>query len=526
MTSFYGEYRKKDIISDEEDNRISRANVDKWIFRLFLVLIGFMPMIVMASVENVISPLISSKQILTSGAKGDLFTSYKSLIILVLTIIIVFLFLMKIFLMNGRIRKTNLNYFLGLFVVGIILSTLLSPNITTAINGLYNRSDGAVTWLCYIALFFIAINIEYPKKAIEYILYSLYPFILINFLLIMLNFIGKDALNYEVVSSLISLFLPEGANISEGSVILGTLNHYNYMSGTFAIISAMYLTWAFIDKIKIRGFANFAISLVAMATMLMAASASGFVTIVCMTPFIVWIAIKTINKKVSFIYFICFYLITAAMIHILSLKNPEVWDESVGFFAYQGLYSQEQSIQSTNTNNNSSLVSLLSPTVYANDKVFELPQLPESAWSAGTGRIYIWIETLKLVMERPILGYGLDTLMYYFPHDNLEARGNLTTVTVVDKPHSLYVGIIYGTGILGFIGFILFAILTAWFAVKSIINYNKTKGLYVTLCIAWIAFLIQSFINDSLPATTCIMFILAGVMISYIFNQKENKTHQ
>lgn len=526
MTSFYGETRVKDYISDEEENKTSRANVDKWIFRLLLILIGFMPIIVMASIKEVVSPVISTHQQLTSGIKGDLFTVYKALIIIVLTSITGLLFFMKIIFMEGKIKKTSINVFLGVFVLGIILSTIMSPNITTALNGLFNRSDGAIIWLCYIALFFISMNIEYPKKAIKYILYSLYPFILINFVIITMNFIGKDLLNYSIVQSLISLFLPEGTGLTEGSTLVGTLNHYNYMSGTFAIITLTYLSWAFIDKNIIQAIINFIISLFAMATMLMAASASGFVTIVCMTPFIVWIAIKTVNKKVSFIYLICFYLITAAMIHILSLKNPEVWDESVGFFAFQGLYSQEQSVQSISNNNSFSIMSLMSPTVYANDEVFELPQLPESAWSAGTGRIYIWSETLKLVMERPILGYGLDTLMYYFPHDNLEARGNLAMVTVVDKPHSLYVGIIYGTGILGFIGFVSFIILTAWFAVKCIYNYKNNEGLYVVLCIAWIAFLIQSFINDSLPATTCIMFILAGVMVSYILNQKETKIRQ
>ena len=57
---------------------------------------------------------------------------------------------------------------------------------------------------------------------------------------------------------------------------------------------------------------------------------------------------------------------------------------------------------------------------------FTLPELPESGWGPGTGRIYIWEKTLKLVKERPLFGYGLDTLMYNFPHDNIEARANLT----------------------------------------------------------------------------------------------------
>lgn len=77
MTSFYGEDRQKNILVDEEENRVSRANIDKWIFRLLLILIGFMPIIVLAHVREVISPQVSNISLLFSGAKGDIFTYYK-----------------------------------------------------------------------------------------------------------------------------------------------------------------------------------------------------------------------------------------------------------------------------------------------------------------------------------------------------------------------------------------------------------------------------------------------------------------
>ena len=58
MTSFYNELNKSSI-TDERENASSRENVDKWIFRLLLILIGFMPIIVMAKVVDVTSPLTS-----------------------------------------------------------------------------------------------------------------------------------------------------------------------------------------------------------------------------------------------------------------------------------------------------------------------------------------------------------------------------------------------------------------------------------------------------------------------------------
>lgn len=98
MASFYEELNKSEIINDENENAQSRANIDKWIFRLFLILIAVMPIIVMANVEEVVSPLISNIDVITSGVKGDLFTHYKSIFILVITLIASGMLLLKIFL--------------------------------------------------------------------------------------------------------------------------------------------------------------------------------------------------------------------------------------------------------------------------------------------------------------------------------------------------------------------------------------------------------------------------------------------
>ena len=174
MSSFYDS-----ILNDEGEDLQSRKSIDKWIFRLFLVLLGVMPLIVLASMEEVVSPLISSVDVLSSGTKGELFTHYKALFVLIITVIASLLFLAKVFFVNGTIRKTFLNYVLGAFVIAIVISTIMSPNITIALNGQYNRSDGAISWLCYVAFMFIAMNIEYPKNVVRYLMYAMMPFVYI-----------------------------------------------------------------------------------------------------------------------------------------------------------------------------------------------------------------------------------------------------------------------------------------------------------------------------------------------------------
>ena len=42
---------------------------------------------------------------------------------------------------------------------------MFSPSKTIALYGQYNRTDGALSYICYVLLMFVAMHIEYPKKA-------------------------------------------------------------------------------------------------------------------------------------------------------------------------------------------------------------------------------------------------------------------------------------------------------------------------------------------------------------------------
>lgn len=518
MASFYEELHKSDKISDEKENAHSRANVDKWIFRLFLLLMGVMPLIVLASVEEVISPLISSQETLTSGIKGELFTHFKALFLIVVTVIAGLLFLVKVFFMEGTIRKSYLNYGLAIFAIMIVISTVTSPNITIALNGLYNRSDGAISWLCYIALMFIALNIEYPKNVVKYILFSFIPFIVINLYIITMNFYGKDLLEHEWLQSVVTLLLPEGANIGENSQLLGTLNQWNYMSGMFAVLTMMYLAWAIIEKQWGLWVLALALSISSLTVMLMSLSTGGFVTIVVIMIVVLFLALKSKNKVKSFSSIILVLLIIAPIFHILAKENPRIWSESIGFFIKDNPYVEKANVTSSL---NIDLNFELDKKVYAADSHFELPVLPESKMSAGTGRTYIWGKTLELVSERPLLGYGMDTLMYHFPHYNIDARGGLRTEhTIVDKPHNMYVGVLYGVGIIGFIAILILVLGTMIKMLKGIFG-NPTSNVNI-LIVAWFAFALQFMFNDSLPGTTPIMWLFAGITLA-LLNKKEFK---
>ncbi|UPW83702.1 O-antigen ligase [Lysinibacillus sp. Ag94] len=513
MSKFYEKVTYRDV---EEDIK-SQKSVDKWIFRLLLVVIGIVPLVVMAGVTEVQSPLITNVDSLTGGTKGDLFTHFKALFVQIITIIAAIMFMAKILFMNGEIRKTKLNYAIGAFAVAIVLSTILSPNISIAIHGMYNQSDGAISWLCYLSLFFIAMNIEYPKKALNYILYSLYPFVVINLFIISMNFYGHDLLQNSAVSKIVKLFLPEGADITEGSTLVGTLNQWNYMSGMFAIMTVMFLTAAVLEKNIGQAIGHLVVAVMSIAVMLMAISTSGFVTVCVLMIVVLFVSFRSERKVQGFAMIVVFLVASTPVFHVLASKDSRVWTESVGFVAKSNPYIKEEPAPVTSIENHMNFEWM--QKAYAAEK-FELPVLPEWGMSAGSGRVYIWGKVMNLMKERPFLGYGLDTLMYNFPHYNIDSRaGMMYETTIVDKPHNMYIGWLYGTGILGLLSMVILVVLTLLKTIQIAIKENSS--IIWILGVAWGAYLIQAFFNDSLPGISAPLWAIVGILLAISLKNKE-----
>ncbi|WP_107942057.1 O-antigen ligase family protein [Metasolibacillus fluoroglycofenilyticus] len=516
MTSFYKELHQSDKMGDEKENAQSRASVDKWIFRLLLLLLGLAPLIVLAHVEQVVSPLISNQETLISGTKGELFTHFKALFILVVTLIAGALLLAKVFFMGGTIRKTFLNYALSIFAIMIVISTIASPSISIALGGLYNRSDGAISWLCYVALMFIAMNIEYPKYVMRYILYTMMPFVVINLFIITMNFYGKDLLQYDWIKSSVAILLPEGANIGEDSQLLGTLNQWNYMSGMFAIMTVMYLMAAVLEKSKLNAYTYLVFSLMSVAILLMSISTSGFLTIILIMPIIIIAALRNEQKIKPLVILAVFILAAVPVFHVLASKEAHVWTESIGFVIKKNPYVEKK--EEVSVEKNKYKLGQMSK-VYAAEE-FELPELPVRKAGAASGRIYIWDKSIELVKERALLGYGMDTLMYNFPHTHIETRANFWYDNVItDKPHSLYIGWVYGTGVLGFLSVMVVLLFSLIRSLKSV--WKNNQSIIWIIGVAWGAYLIQGIFNDSLPGISAPLWILVGIMMKFTLTTKE-----
>lgn len=500
------------VTRDEKEDKLSIERIDRLIFWLFLAALTLIPLVIGAKANLFVSPLISGTGITSTGYQLDFFTYFKFVLLLIITILSLAIFLYKVLFLNYKIKWNVLSFSIIAFIVSLTLSVVFAEYKSIALWGLYNRYDGAITFISYAVLMLIALHITYPKNALNKLVYTLYPFVWINVIISLLNLYGVNILQNANFHNIFTLFLIDEMAINEGSVLTGTLNQWNYMSGYSAVMTIIFLTLAvFKGSVKFR-VVNLLTSIAAYSTILASISTSGFLSLSIMLAFLVLLIFMKEDKKKSLVWFASFVILATISTGILSKHNPLVWTESVGFITKTNPFIQvgEATLQNSIFSNNK---------VSAADSELKLPELPERTLSGGSGRIYIWENMIPLIKERPIFGYGLDTLTYHFPQNDINKRdGFWSENTIVDKPHNLYIGILYGTGLLGILSFMCIVMIFSFKQVKYVIKDVQTPIIWAfTLC--WGSFLIQAVFNDSVIGAT-IVPLLATSIIYAISNSR------
>ena len=153
---------------------------------------------------------------------------------------------------------------------------------------------------------------------------------------------------------------------------------------------------------------------------------------------------------------------------------------------------------------------------------FDLPDyFPKPGISPGTGRLYIWKDTLRLIMRKPLTGYGMDTLSYAFPQNDLEKVAGMGSYDIyITKPHNIYIAYAYGAGIPALLAFLLLNILGAAAFLRYFISRKKSREApdLMIMCslLGWAAYLVQAFVNDDLISTAPLWWTLLGVGLGLI----------
>jgi len=123
----------------------------------------------------------------------------------------------------------------------------------------------------------------------------------------------------------------------------------------------------------------------------------------------------------------------------------------------------------------------------------------------ASARIYIWRNAMEAFPKNPIIGAGPDAFYYAFPE---EAHGYQNTF--FENAHNEYLQYLICQGILGLLCYLVFIGGTL---VKAVPQAMKNPFVLATLA-AFTGYCIQAFFNLSLPITSQLLWVCAGVLAS------------
>ena len=121
----------------------------------------------------------------------------------------------------------------------------------------------------------------------------------------------------------------------------------------------------------------------------------------------------------------------------------------------------------------------------------------------GSGRIFIWTETIKIVPKHLIHGAGIDNFLYAFGNKPLQKNR-----VIYDKAHNEYLQILITEGIFCLI---IYLLLYIFIVIKGFKNSFKNKQIFLLLPV--IGYLVQAFFNISVIVVAPIFYICLGLLV-------------
>lgn len=191
-----------------------------------------------------------------SSQSLDFFSYYKSMWIVILTVIALVVFLVQFFKKSIQIQKMSIYIPIGVYSLFVILSTIFSDYKDIAVFGFVERYEGMIVLLCYMAILFITINMVNNKSAIKAVLIALISSAVIIGLIGIFQYFGHDI--FKTMSGR-KLILPASLqnmasklNFQFGDkIIYSTLYHYDYVGSYMAMLFPLTFTMFLLVKNKI-----------------------------------------------------------------------------------------------------------------------------------------------------------------------------------------------------------------------------------------------------------------------------------
>ena len=502
--------KKKKVIHkprlDDTDNR--------YLAILFIIVIAIVPLLLRVKMISFTAPRIIAP-LLNSGWQSDIFSYYKMLAVIAIAVITLVLLSYKMMAEGYTIQASYLNVPLLLLAMLVLLSTLTSEYKSISLLGMYNLRDGALSFIAYLVLCFTAANTVFKPWFRWGVTGALLIFTIVNTVTVLGHFLGYEIMQWGLIKTLI---IPvDLQNFVQGEMVT-TMANPNYSSGFAAALFAYYIAGTQLINSWRQRIVYMLAALAAFVIILASLSSSGFVTVVIISPLIIATAFLSRDKKQTLLAGGITLLLCVGIFTGMNAYNPRVGEETLGIMK-QGVetsYEQlpEQIPALARILPARPLTACAATETIPPEDNFELP---EPGWAAGSGRAYIWGETWRLIQERPILGYGQGTLPYYIPQNDINKITGLNSYsTLISKPHNMYLGMAYGSGIPAMVVLLVLFMLHFYHSGRRLLRAERNDSLVLpaALFLFFCAFIVQWLFNDTVVDAGAIFWILLGAGVS------------
>lgn len=332
----------------------------------------------------------------------------------------------------------------------LLISNLFSIAPKLSFWGGYFRMQGLYTYIHYFLFFFLVLFTF--KKDSQWKKANFCAFLIYIFLLFLsiLQFLGLDLLFFQDFT-----------------------NHGNRISASFAnpnffaafIVLLIFPVLAFLNKK--RSFYIVLIILLSFFVLILTGSKGGIIGFVVGSLVYAFMNMKFLKDR-KYLYFLG---IIFALIFFVILAAPKI------NLLYRFDFNQENLV-STNT------------------------------------RLQIWKDSLLMLEDRPVVGFGLETFPVVFhKYANLEKLNRDHLFGIIDKPHNTFIEILYSTGFVGLFVYIFIVLTVLNKSLKKLPSLSKKKKIDLIAVISGItAFCVSNLFSFSVT----VHFVFLSFYLAYL----------
>jgi O-antigen ligase len=138
-----------------------------------------------------------------------------------------------------------------------------------------------------------------------------------------------------------------------------------------------------------------------------------------------------------------------------------------------------------------------------------------------------WRTGINMWADNPFFGVGIDSYgQYYRTYRSLSSTVAPGMETTTDAAHNVYIDVLAGTGIFGFLGYFFLSVFVLFCALKFIRSIRDFDPIFYSLFLGWCSYQLQSLVSINQIGLALWGWVLGGAVIGYsrmsISNQQKS----